>query len=177
MARFRNRTINGHPYDLSHLDPFTFPVTHEETERIVRVTFDNHVFTVAHDPDRHRPDLICSRRPGDWRAFDVRRWELSRKLPELFRNLGGQAVYQTGGRNFFFPCGDAGQAPYVVFFQVRRSDRQGADVHVIVRSAYEKESMTRQARPVTFPRLVDAAARGIDPPVGPLASIKRRHLR
>ena len=171
MERFRNKTINGRVYDLSHLDPFAFSVTHEETERIVRVTFGDHVFTEAHDPDRHTPDLIYSRRPGGWRAFNERRWELSRELPELFRTLGGQAVYQGEGPNFFFL---RGQAPYVVFFQVRQSDREEADVHVIVRSAYEKESMTRRARPVRFSRLVDAAARGIDPPVGLLALIKRR---
>lgn len=173
MARFRNKTINGRLYDLSHLDPFTFSLAHGQMAHIVRITFDDHVFTEAHDPDAHALDLIYSRRPGDWRAFNVRRWELSHDLPELFRTLGGQSVYRSKGRNFFFLRG-AGQAPYVVFFEARQSNREDTDVHIIVRSAYEKESMTRRASPVRFPRLVDAVARGDDPPVGPSARIKRR---
>lgn len=90
-----------------------------------------------------------------------------------FWTLGGQSVYRSKGRNFFFLHG-AGQAPYVVFFEARQSNREDTDVHIIVRSAYEKESMTRRASPVRFSRLVDAVARGDDPPVGPSAQIKRR---
>lgn len=174
MAQFRNKKIRGDLYDLAHLDPFTFSVTHGETERIVRVIFKDHVFTEAYDPTVHTPDLIYSRHPGDCRAFDARRWELSHDLPELFRTLGGHSVYQSTGKNFFFLRGKAGEAPYVVFFEALRSNRQDADVSVIVRSAYEKESMTRRANPVRFPRLIDAAARGTIPSVGPLAQIKRR---
>jgi len=145
-----------------------------DRERTVRVTFSDHVFTEAYDPDRHTPDLIHSRRHGDLRAFDVHRWELSRDLPDLFRTLGGQSVYRSGGRNFFFPRGNAGQAPYAVFFEAIRSNRRDADVRVIVRSAYEKDAMAMRASPVSFPRLIDAAARGVTPPVGPPARIKRR---
>ena len=174
MAHFSNKTIKGLLYDLSHVDPFTFPVTHGQNTLNAFVTFDDHVFTEAHDPEVHTPDLIYSRRPSGWRAFNVRRWELSRDLPELFRTLGGQSVYRSKGRNFFFLRGEARQAPYAVFFEARQSNREGADVHVIVRSAYEKESMASRASPVRLPRLVDAVARGDDPPVGPPAQIKRR---
>lgn len=173
MAQFRNKTIGGHLYDLSHLDPFTFSVTHAQTVLNVRVTFDDHVFTEAHDPDAHMPDLIYSRRNDGWRAFNVRRWELSHDLPELFRTLGNQSVYRSKERNFFFLRG-AGHAPYAVFFEARQSSREDADVHIIVRSAYEKASMTTRASPVRFPRLVDAVARGTVPPAGPPARIKRR---
>lgn len=124
MTRFRNKTINGRLYDLSHLDPFTFPVTHKQITRIVRVTFEDHVFTEAHNPHAHAPDLIYSRRPGDWRAFNVRRRELSYDLPVLFRNLGSQSVYRSKGQNFVFLRSKVGQAPYVVFFQALQSSRQ-----------------------------------------------------
>ena len=174
MARFRNKRIKGRLYDLGHLDPFTFSVSHMDRGRTVRVTFLDHVFTEAHDPDRHTPDLIYSRRNGDLRAFDVRRWELSLDLPDLFRTLNRQSVYGTKGRNFFFLCGNAGEPPYAVFFEAIQSDLWNVDVSVIVRSAYEKEGMATRASPVSFPRLIDAVARGITPPLGPPAPIKRR---
>jgi len=172
--RFRNQRIEGRLYDLSHLGPFTFSVSHMDRERTVRVTFSDHVFTEAHDPDRHTPDLIHSRRDCDPRAFNVRRWELSRDLPDLFRTLGRQSVYRSKGRNFFFLCGNAGEPPYAVFFDAIRSSRRKADVSVIVRSTYEKDAMAMRARPVSFSRLIDAVAREVTPPLGPPALIKRR---
>ena len=173
MPQFKNKRIAGVDYDLTHLNPFVFPVIHGESEYAVRVTFYDHVFTKAYDPSGHTPDLIYSRRPGDERVFDVRRWELSRDLPNLFQTLGRSSVYQSG-RNFFFLRGKTGEPPYAVFFNAVRSTRQDAGVSVIVRSAYEKDNMARRAHPVSFPRLIDAAARGLAPPVGPPAQIKRR---
>ena len=174
MPQFKNKRIAGVDYDLTHLDPFVFPVIHGESEYAVRVTFYDHVFTKAYDPNAHTPDLIYSRRSGDERAFDVRRWELSRDLPDLFQTLGQSSVYQSKGRNFFFLRGKTGEAPYAVFFEAARSNRQDASVSVIVRSAYEKANMARWACPVSFPRLIDAVAHGLAPPAGPRAQIKRR---
>lgn len=174
MSTFKNKTIGGQLYELSHLNPFRMTVTHGAAEYAVRVTFEDHVFTEAHDPERHTPDLVYSRRAGDWRAFEVDRWQSSKQLPDLFRTLGGHSVYQSKGRNFFFLQGPAGAAPYAVFFEALKSNRIDADVAVIVRSAYEKSSMTRTAAPVKFPRLIDATARGVKTPVGPRAQIKRR---
>lgn len=174
MPHFKSKKIGGQLYDLAHLDPFTFTVTHNAVGHIVRVTFEDHVFTETHDPVVHTPDLIYSRRPRDWRAFDARRWQLSQDLPQLFQTLGGQSVYRSQGKNFFFLRGIIGAAPYAVFFEALRSNRKDADVGVIVRSAYEKDNMTRRASPVSFPRLIDAAARGVNPPVGPSAQIRRR---
>ena len=67
-----------------------------------------------------------------------------------------------------------GAPPYAVFFDPIRSTHKDADVAVIVRSAYEKENMTKRASPVSFPRLVDAVARGVQTPIGPPVQIRRR---
>ena len=174
MPQFKNKKIGGQVYDLAHLDPFKFSVTHDAMDYSVRVSFSDHVFTETFNPGAHTPDLIYSKRVGDWRAFDTGRWQLSQTLPQLFRTIGGHSVYQSKGRNFFFLRGAAGSPPYAVFFEAALSRRDDADVAVIVRSAYEKGGMVRRARPVKFPRLIDATARSVPPPVGPSAQIKRR---
>ncbi|CUH89833.1 hypothetical protein PH5382_03786 [Phaeobacter sp. CECT 5382] len=174
MPYFKNKKIRGQVFDLAHLDPFVFNVTHNETDYSVRVTFEDHVFTAVFNPDDHTPDLIYSRRPGDWRAFDERRWGLSRDLPQLFSTIGGHSVYRSKDRNFFFLRGMAGAPPYAVFFDPTRSTHKDADIAVIVRSAYEKDNMTKWASPVSFPRLVDAVARGVQTPLGPAVQIRRR---
>jgi hypothetical protein len=58
MTQFKCKKIGGQLYDLAHLDPFTFTVTHNAVNHIVRVTFKDHVFTETHDPIIHTPDLI-----------------------------------------------------------------------------------------------------------------------
>lgn len=174
MPYFKNKKIGGQEFDLAHLDPFSFVVTHDDTDYAVRVTFEDHVFTTAFDPGLHTPDLVYSRRPGDWRAFDAARWQQSQTLPGLFRTIGGHSVYHSMGRNFFFLRGAAGTPPYAVFFEPTRSNRSDTDVAVIVRSAYEKNGMTRWASPIKFPRLIDSVARGIQTPLGPRAQIRRR---
>ena len=63
---------------------------------------------------------------------------------------------------------------YAVFFEPIRAKHEDANVAVIVRSAYEKENMTKWASPVSFPRLVDAVARGIQTPIGSPMQIRRR---
>lgn len=174
MSYFKNKKIGGRIFGLAHLDPFSFTVKHEDTDYSVRVTFEDHVFTTAFDPVLHTPDLIYSRRADDWRAFDTTRWQQSQDLPQLFRSIGGHSVYHSKGRNFFFLRGAAGTPPYAVFFEPMRSNRDDTDVAVIVRSAYEKNSMTRWASPIKFPRLIDSVVRGIQTPLGPSAQIRRR---
>ena len=118
--------------------------------------------------------LVYSRRPGDWRAFDTARWQQSQTLPQLFRTMGDHSVYHSKGCNFFFLRGAAGTPPYAVFFEPVQSNRDDTDAAVIVRSAYEKDGMTRWASPIKFPRLIDSVARGIQTPLGPPAQIRRR---
>ena len=174
MPYFKNKKIGGQVFGLAHLDPLSFTVTYDCTDYAVRVTFEDHVFTTAFDPVLHTPDLIYSRRAGDWRAFDTARWQQSQDLPQLFRTIGGHSVYHSKGRNFFFLRGAAGTPPYAVFFEATLSNRNDTDVAVIVRSAYEKNSMTRWASPIKFPRLIDSVARETHTPSGPPAQIKRR---
>ena len=174
MPYFKNKKISGQVFDLAHLDPFVFNVRHNETDYPVRVTFEDHVFTAAFNQADHTPDLIYSRRSRDWRAFDERRWELSRDLPKLFSTIGRHSVYRSRNRNFFFLRGMVGTPPYAVFFKPIRSTHKDADVAVIVRSAYEKENMTKWASPVSFPRLVDAVARDVQTPIGSPVQIRRR---
>ena len=174
MPYFKNKKIGGQVFGLAHLDPFSFTVTYENTDYAVRVTFEDHVFTTTFDPVLHTPDLIYSRRARDWRAFDTARWQQSQDLPKLFRTIGGHSVYHSKGRNFFFLRGTVGTPPYAVFFEPTLSNRDDTDVAVIVRSAYEKNGMTRWACPIKFPRLIASAARGTQMPLGPLAQIRRR---
>ena len=121
MAAFQNKTIAGVNYDLSHLNPFLFPLAVQNVTYQVRVTFSCHVFTEALQP-AHRPDLHY-KHGGETRAFDVRRWKLSQQLPNLLQTQGGRSVYHTDRGTFFLLKGlgwQPGHAPYAVFFGTTR---------------------------------------------------------
>lgn len=176
MPTFRNKTIRGATYDLSHLEPFVFPLTVSYIDYRVRVTFGCHVFTEKLRPE-HTPDLRYTYK-GEDRAFDVGRYNLSKHLPGLIQSQNTHSVYHSRNEGSFFILKGVGtspgNAPYAVFFRSSRYNEGDADVLVKVVSAYEKPKMTKFAQPVRFTNLVEALAKGTKPPLGPPAQIRRR---
>ena len=83
-----------------HLEPFVFPVAVHfpggtgATVIRIRVAFTCHCFTEKWDPARHagRQVILDPVRP---RAYDQRRYDLSKGLPELVRGMKCHKVYMT----------------------------------------------------------------------------------
>ncbi|MDE0307973.1 MAG: hypothetical protein OXI87_24270 [Albidovulum sp.] len=179
MSYFEEMHFDNTTYDLSHLDPFKLGIRFDGNAYTALVMFSCHCFTEKFDAARH--DVRAAyEHENETRAFDEVRYRLSLSLPSLFRNLGNQTVYHTHKESFFFIRNErlpdrADGIPYAVFFRTHRAeDRDDADVIVRVVSAYAKPGITRFARPVKFPRVIDSAARRIRLKLGPPCKVKRR---
>lgn len=175
MPHFRNKTIRGQEYDLSHLEPFTFALDVDDRTYRVAAEFSSHCFTEALTAE-HTPDLRYAH-GGETRAFNVERYGLSRKLPDIIRTLGTRSVYHSE-RETFFVLRDqefaGGRQPYLIFFSTFTASAKDIHVHLRVRSAYLKPGMSRFAAPIRFSTLVRATAEGRKPKMGRPVQVKRK---
>jgi hypothetical protein len=137
--------------DLSHLEPFILacPTTVRESALRINVRFSNHCFSEEFREEVHAEGLVVMDRKRK-RAFDRVRYNLSRNLPQLIRQLPGAKVHQTfEQRNYVYAASvvDLEGHVYEVYFTLRRADG-GVDLHLFVESAYAVEQAApRSKRP------------------------------
>jgi hypothetical protein len=133
--------INGAAIDLGHLEPLLVacPTPGQLTDLWINVRFSMHCFTEGFDPLRHDPSLkvMDHKKP---RAFDPRRYNLSKNLPALIRALPTAKVHQTPEqRNYLYFCvlAELAGEEYLVFFSMKKAHK-GQDHHLelFVESAY-----------------------------------------
>ena len=164
----------GVTYDLSHLNPFRYNMVleakgnHQPSVAEIRVAFESHTFTVG-CLMAEVPHIQYSVNPHDLRRFCPARYELSKLLPAVIRNLRTRRCYFALRNNFFvveLPGGLPPNSEYWVFFDVRPSEDAGAVV-VRVQSAYvgdkSKPPSGRIAKKVGFAVLVSKALTGQRP--------------
>ena len=149
-------THNGITYDLSHLHPQTTTITQSATagkpERVFNlvVFYSLHCFTRAianwEVPD---PALYYSD-SRETRIFDVSRYELSKRLPQIIAELAQRKCYHSGKGNFFVvelvDAASGAREEYEVFFTASRSSTRGL-LNLFVQSAYIRDQGHLSARP------------------------------
>ena len=175
MPSFKSKTIKGQTYTFDHLESFSFKVSAGDAERTVLVHFSCHCFTEDFKPS-HTPDFKYTHE-GEVRAFDFVRYELSQQLPGLIQALGGRSVYMSVETNYFVLQQNAHArhpGPYLVFFNLEKAKKAGADVIMYIESAYLKPNMADRASPVKFQTLVEKTSLGQKVPRGPIQKIKRK---
>ena len=120
----------------------------------VEASFSLHCFTKGIGVNEQLDKDLLYSDSRETRIFDFRRYELSKRLPEIVRNLPTQKCYNTGKGNFFsvVVVGDDGQqVEYNIFFEASRSTRKG--LVLFVQSAYVRDaqhSSRPQAKPIRF---------------------------
>src|SRR5579864_6087243 len=96
----------GLTYDLSHLHPFRYHLElqakDDRPRRMaeIRVAFESHTFTVG-CLSAENPHLQYSSGPNDLRRFCPTRYQLSKMLPDVVRNLRKRPCYFALRNNFF----------------------------------------------------------------------------
>jgi hypothetical protein len=137
---------DGVIYDLSHLEPFEFPIIPiGMTDAItLSVRFHDHCFTEEFDPARHVAVCVTNQSSKhEKRAFAPDRYSLSFHLPRIIRNLSGQKIASTREGNLVKITLADGRS-YPMFFTLRYSS--GRRVEMFVVSAYE---WTKANKPAT----------------------------
>lgn len=175
MPFFKSKSYGGNTYELSHLDPFTLNVTHDDRLYRVYVQFGHHCFTEERE-NWHSPDRKYEFN-GETRSFCPVRYQASKRLRGLVSDFPEKSVYFGKEYNYFVLrnhdlLGNA--PPYAVFFTVQRSyNRRKGDVFMRVQSAYQKPNMVEKAAPIYFSYLVGSTAQRQTPVPGKAVVIKR----
>jgi hypothetical protein len=171
LPRWAPHREGGITYDLSHLHPFRYELSLDEKGGYrpavveIRVAFESHTFT-AGCLMAEAPHIQYSSFPHDLRRFCPDRYELSKTLPEVIRNLRSRRCYFALRNNFFvaeLPNGLRSNEEYWVFFDVRPAKDQGTVV-LRVQSAYVGDTVKppagRTAKKIGFGVLVSKALAG-----------------
>jgi hypothetical protein len=158
-------------YDLSHVYPFKFtyvlPATDKFAEQSIRilVNFSSHTFTTQCTVDEaHGPYSAKS----DPRKFDHERYELSKLLEDIIRNIGNRGCFFTEYENFLIvelPEGIPADSEYWIFFFLERAEgNQEHHLDFVVQSAYIGKRVKLpggiRKKKVTFRTLVTKALAG-----------------
>jgi hypothetical protein len=120
--------IDNAEIDLSHLEPFEFSVLSAglDTPATVNVRFHDHCFTKNYDSERHiQPVRSSQASSAELRAFSTERYELSKLLPGIVRQLDGQRIASTREGNMVRVTLQDGRT-YPVFFTLRRESARRA---------------------------------------------------
>ncbi len=159
MASWGIITINGIPYDCTHLDSFVMSVTPNTPgalSRRVLVAFGHHCFTRelrVNDP----PEMVVHHRGhnGDPRCFCTIRYGHSLNLRAILETAKQGMAYfgetqPWRQQNYLLIENLPGlNGPYAIFFDLKKSTSQNVDVVMLVNSAYPKPKL----QPARIPKL------------------------
>ena len=157
------KKIQGQVYDLTHLDPFIFPVTPKaDGARTfnVHVSFGLHVFTEEWD-DSYTPDLKFT--DGDeLRCFSIDRHSHSLELPQIIQDAASGRAYFSDYPHTFTVSKNLPNlvGPYSVYFKIEKAKSPKFDASMFVVSAYEKQNLPPRLKKITFATLVSHTVMG-----------------
>ncbi len=146
-------------YDLSHLNTFEMCCVQAakggkpERHYHFKVTFSVHCFTRGQKHDEAVEPELLYRDSRETRIFDFRRYALSKRLPDIVKELGQtRKCFHTGKGNYFtvdVQNQDGSVEEYDVYFKVSRSGK--GKLSLFVQSAYIRDQNHKGNRPKKKP--------------------------
>jgi len=114
------------------------------------VIFDCHVATESCD-EPHEGSAYWKDSAGKCRVFDLRRYEMSKKLPSIIKDMidGADYCYEAKKNNYMVwrPAeSDPADPPYLFFFDLYESPDEKGTLVMYLQSAYEKNESWRMKR-------------------------------
>lgn len=152
-------TFNDRYYDLTHLHPFEMECKQKadkdkpERSYIFDVYFGLHCFTYKDLGNVDHKLLYKDNR--ETRVFCFERYELSKKLPEIIKNIFEKGCYHTGHANYFiveFIDLQGKKTEYLVYFTVSKSSKRKGLLTLYVQSAYPntRQEGRKKKKPIQF---------------------------
>jgi len=163
LMKWRPFEYQGISYDLSHLHPFQWMCIQaakgDKPERCYSfdVIFSLHTFTKGIESGAVADKSLeyCDSR--EVRVFDFGRYELSKQLPGIVKELGMRKCFHTGHNNFFTVelLGEAGEIrQYEIYFEVVKALKKQGGLRLFIQSAYERTrghgSRPKKKPPIRF---------------------------
>lgn len=145
---------NGNIYELSHLDPFEwFLEWPKEDKRSVRkyqfnILFSMHCFTKRVLASESTDSALLYKGPTEARLFCFERYELSKQLPKIIRNINNKSCWHTQHGSFFtIEIQDKSgiKHDYEIYFDVYKSSKNW--LTLMVKSAYIRDAQYAIGQP------------------------------
>ncbi len=111
------------------------------------IKFSHHCFTEDIKPEDDSVLIYPSQ--TDVRTFNFRRWELSKHLPDIIKNLMSRHISHTEHQNFLtieIIDQNNQQFEYNIFFEVRRATNDKR-LHLVISSAFPRDEDRISSRP------------------------------
>jgi hypothetical protein len=159
MPTWKPFTKDGITYDLSHLDSVTLtfeqPAKDDKPARLytVNVFFGLHCFTRDPEEGEKIPSCDAYSHFGEKRMFDVDRYELSKRLPDLVKTLTTRKCFHNKDRNFFtidIIAKNEQKLPYEVYFTLSRSSKEGVLTLRVVSAFCRTKGGHGRKQPIRF---------------------------
>jgi hypothetical protein len=164
-----DHTQEGQTYSLAHLRPTVLdfhvpacgptagkPARPARTIKVL-IQYSHHCFTQGVDQlaSQYNPDHLYTwlKRPDDVRVFCPNRWDESKALPTLIRNLQDRACYPTRRHNFFAVKRAVPDGHYTIYFRVDREN--STNIRLFVESAYVRTDMDAHIANAASTTIVD----------------------
>ncbi|PCI34337.1 MAG: hypothetical protein COB54_00665 [Alphaproteobacteria bacterium] len=153
-------TISEQEYNLDHLHPFeynlTVPAQGHKPERKYRlnVIFSLHCFTRGQKDEEVIPAEYKYSDTRETRIFDIERYNLSIKLPDIVRSLSDMKCYHDRHNNFYVVelIDELGHITYYsIFFKLSKAGKKKG-LNLFVSSAYARDEMpyAKNLKPIRF---------------------------
>ena len=149
MKSYENFVYQNFEYPLSHLNPlyveYIQPAKGDKNEKRYRclIEFSHHCFTKS--PNIHKnealsdyPRTLHYKTAKEIRIWDWERYELSKRLPNILKNLDKQKCFFTSANDKFLTISVQNKSgeivDYEIYFSLKKS--RTCDVHIFINSAY-----------------------------------------
>jgi hypothetical protein len=157
--------IEGKAIDLSHLEPFQFVVVPigSQGDATISVRFHDHCFSESFDPEKHSSAIRTNQAStSEMRAFSMQRYELSKLLSDIVRQMDGQKIASTREGNMVKVTLQNGRT-YPVFFTMRRAGRRRVELFVVSAYVWNKPSAPATTGSMKFNLAVAKVLKGEKP--------------
>ncbi len=145
MSTFPNKKFRGHVYSFEHLEHTSIEILFNNGAIKVKifVTFGSHCFTEEFKPDTHNQEYVY-RHNGELRAFDIVRYECSKKLPNIINNMANGTVYKSDKSYTYVShiqiASLLGEQAYSIFFSLKKRNTINSELSEIHLDMYIKSA-------------------------------------
>jgi hypothetical protein len=160
MIKWQPFLYNKNTYDLSHLHPFQMTITQDasnkkpERKYLIQVFFSLHCFTSSIKGHENIDADLLYKDNREVRLFDFKRYELSKLLNKIIREIALKKCFHTGHGNYFIVevVNETQESiRYEIYFTLSKGKKK---LNLFIQSAYSRDSThkssQKKCKPIKF---------------------------
>ncbi len=152
VQKWKSFNVGNVEYDFSHLNSCKHTFQHPKRKESYTLffTFSHHVFTRGIKEEESLKSVAIYPYPSDKRAFDLTRFTLSKRLPNIVKTLPKQFCYH-GGHSRYCSCKVEQENGVEIYYQVvYRAWKERGKMRFHIESAYPLQEKLGRVKKVDF---------------------------